>query len=393
MRSRWRFFYGISDSDRKQIKKHRGVGSASDGVTTAGVLVEVFPPESGENLGRITIELPGRHTESEEMAFAVLEDVEHQLLEKAQSFELKLGLRSCEHLAENSQEKRKLGGRRIYAVQSLEFPEKKDFEAVAEIWATPRHSQMTVMGMIPCARLSDYEVSGCILCGVQSGYVNGREHIIPEALYSNPCTFPKGWVCDKCNSYMADQDRHFAHYKPLAAFAINNRIPGKDKRPRKALGAAVEGGVDFSRGFSSSGISQDESGRLQVSPVEKGNFFTLSKFSRAVHWTCFKVLIDRYGKRTSIDRSLAPLREYVRRAKKGDLWPVYSCADLDREDWTADALFEDQGFAHFCELAVFKVKFLVDLRNSGLIESKAAASSENWRAVTDSGYGFRFGDR
>lgn len=71
----------------------------------------------------------------------------------------------------------------------------------------------------------------CLFCKDESGDSRSKEHIVPESLGNIENTLPIGYVCDKCNNYLARKvEKPFFDLYEIKALRFQEDIPNKSGR-------------------------------------------------------------------------------------------------------------------------------------------------------------------
>src|SRR6476659_2147352 len=80
-------------------------------------------------------------------------------------------------------------------------------------------------------------VMRCIFCKLNSESSVSIEHIIPESLGNVEHVLPRGWVCDRCNNYIAREvEKPFLETLYAKSARFEMRVPSKKKRVPPAIG-------------------------------------------------------------------------------------------------------------------------------------------------------------
>ena len=71
----------------------------------------------------------------------------------------------------------------------------------------------------------------CLFCKEDSSSAKSIEHIIPESLGNKTLTFPRRYVCDKCNNYLAREvEKPFLERKDMRLLRFQEEIPSKKNK-------------------------------------------------------------------------------------------------------------------------------------------------------------------
>ena len=71
----------------------------------------------------------------------------------------------------------------------------------------------------------------CLFCKEDSSSAKSIEHIIPESLGNKTLTLPRGYVCDKCNNYLAREvEKPFLEREDMRLLRFQEDIPSKKNK-------------------------------------------------------------------------------------------------------------------------------------------------------------------
>jgi hypothetical protein len=71
----------------------------------------------------------------------------------------------------------------------------------------------------------------CLFCKEDSSSAKSIEHIIPESLGNKTLTLPRGYVCDKCNNYLAREvEKPFLEREDMRLLRFQEEIPSKKNK-------------------------------------------------------------------------------------------------------------------------------------------------------------------
>lgn len=71
----------------------------------------------------------------------------------------------------------------------------------------------------------------CLFCKEDSSNAKSVEHIIPESLGNKTITLPLGYICDKCNNYLArEAEKPFLERMDMRLLRFQESIPSKKNK-------------------------------------------------------------------------------------------------------------------------------------------------------------------
>lgn len=71
----------------------------------------------------------------------------------------------------------------------------------------------------------------CLFCKEDSSSAKSIEHIIPESLGNKTFTLPRGYVCDKCNNYLAREvEKPFLERQDMRLLRFQEDVPSKKNK-------------------------------------------------------------------------------------------------------------------------------------------------------------------
>lgn len=212
----------------------------------------------------------------------------------------------------------------------------------------------------------------CIYCR-KAGSAMGAAHVFPEAVVQNSHTLPLG-VCDKCNNYFSRDIDPVLLTHPIIAYSVQMLgLPGKSGKARQELGGVKRSSdgsyVEFPWVDSHTSTDSTGSKTTHVS-VEASFHFNDSYFSRALHHIAFNALALTQGVEAAMDRKYDHVRQYVRFAKKGVVWP-YGVYSKGLEPIRKTVRIENLPAApgQTVRLVIFQLDLYVDLLNTGKLET------------------------
>lgn len=170
----------------------------------------------------------------------------------------------------------------------------------------------------------------CIYCRAQTTGKEGRAHALPEAIFTNDCVMPPGAQCDGCNSYLKRLDSSLASYSGISLWIQALGLPGKKGRSRQQLGWFQRAPDQAQPTFriQPEGIHHiDTKGQKPIVAVRTPSGWKPSEFHRALHCVAFNVLSFHLSEQQLLDPLFDPVRNYVRRPHRGEVW-AYSVAIL-----------------------------------------------------------------
>ncbi len=185
----------------------------------------------------------------------------------------------------------------------------------------------------------------CIFCKAPSSGSSSREHIIPESLGNKSHVLPRGWVCDRCNNYLARKvEDPFLNsfYGRHARFEMG--IPNKENRvpPITGLHAQSKSAVkvwteesglhigptrkeDGDRLFRSLLTQKSGTLYLPISDLPPPDYVTARFIGKVAMEIMAHRCLDVEGwNQEIVDKpQLDELRNYVRLGRPGFVWPVH----------------------------------------------------------------------
>lgn len=236
----------------------------------------------------------------------------------------------------------------------------------------------------------------CIFCKLNSESSVSIEHIIPESLGNVEHVLPRGWVCDRCNNYIAREvEKPFLETRYAKCARFEMRVPSKKKRVPPAIGFHPQSKTRIA-------LFYDEEGQLCVGADEGENesrwIASLRARERGTLWiphsqapdndyvtarfiakVAFEVLaergieVDGWNDEIVEKKELDEIRHYVRLGKPNLLWPINIRQLYDKEfqfpnggelsyqvlhEWTI--LNTDAG-EFFAVIAIFGVEYSINL--------------------------------
>jgi HNH endonuclease len=202
----------------------------------------------------------------------------------------------------------------------------------------------------------------CIFCKLTSTKSISKEHIVPESLGNIEYILQPGWVCDKCNNYLAcEVEAPFLNswYGRNSRFEM--RVQSKRRKVPPAIGFHAQSrskvdvyvdkeghyGICCAQGkdethFAKS-ISNDTHGTLYIPAANlPSNDYETARFIGKV---ALEVLALRgmdvpgWNNEVVDKKELDELRNYVRKGRPGFVWPINI-----RRIYPADFLFSNEDF-------------------------------------------------
>lgn len=77
----------------------------------------------------------------------------------------------------------------------------------------------------------------CLFCKEDSSSTKSIEHVIPESLGNKTFTLPRGYVCDKCNNYLAREvEKPFLEREDMRLLRFQEEIPSKKNKFPQLVG-------------------------------------------------------------------------------------------------------------------------------------------------------------
>lgn len=77
----------------------------------------------------------------------------------------------------------------------------------------------------------------CLFCKEDSSSAKSIEHVIPESLGNKTFTLPRGYVCDKCNNYLAREiEKPFLERDDMRLLRFQEDIPSKKNKFPQLMG-------------------------------------------------------------------------------------------------------------------------------------------------------------
>lgn len=71
----------------------------------------------------------------------------------------------------------------------------------------------------------------CLFCKEDSSSTKSIEHVIPESLGNKAFTLPRGYICDKCNNYLAREvEKPFLEREDMRLLRFQEEIPSKKNK-------------------------------------------------------------------------------------------------------------------------------------------------------------------
>ena len=239
----------------------------------------------------------------------------------------------------------------------------------------------------------------CIFCKENSDSSASEEHIIPESLGNVDHVLPPGWVCDRCNNYIAREvEKPFLESQYGKLSRATRRVPSKKGRIPPWIGlhprsrTKIEMFYDEDLGWCvGAAQGEDESRWVQsICNRERGSLYMFEpSLPKADHITSrfiakigLEVLASRCLKTQGwndeiVDNSeLDELRRYVRIGSPNKIWPINI-----RQIYAPDFLFTDaqhgsheilhefmifsisneSGEEFYAIVAIFGVEFVINL--------------------------------
>ena len=202
----------------------------------------------------------------------------------------------------------------------------------------------------------------CIFCKLPSTTSRSKEHIIPESLGNIEHILPPGWVCDKCNNYLAREVEALflnSWYGRNSRFEM--RVPSKRKKVPPATGlhaqshSKVDVYVDKEGNYGiccAQGEDETHFAKRVTTDTHGTLYIPAANFpprdyetSRFIGKVALEVLAHRCmdvpgWNDEVVDKSeLNELRDYVRKGRPGFMWPINI-----RRIYPADFLFSDETY-------------------------------------------------
>jgi hypothetical protein len=233
----------------------------------------------------------------------------------------------------------------------------------------------------------------CVFCKANSDASISKEHILPESLGNVDHVLPPGWVCDKCNNYIALKiEKPFLETFYGQASRAMQEIPSKKGRipPRIGFHPKSRTKIEMFRAKDGSGRcvgaseGEDENRWIQsilnMSKGEHGFFwmpdpgmpeanYTTSRFIAKIGFEAlvFRGLKIQGWNDEIVDKlALDELRNYVRIGSTNEVWPISI-----RQIHPPDFLFTDIQHGNHQILHEFMLHFF------------PTASGEEYYAVID----------
>ena len=71
----------------------------------------------------------------------------------------------------------------------------------------------------------------CLFCKEDSSSAKSIEHVIPESLGNKTFTLPRGYICDKCNNYLAREvEKPFLEREDMRLLRFQEEVPSKKNK-------------------------------------------------------------------------------------------------------------------------------------------------------------------
>lgn len=162
----------------------------------------------------------------------------------------------------------------------------------------------------------------CIYCLKDSSSARDKEHVIPEALGCKE-ELPKGYVCDSCNNYFSMMDKTILHNRYIALRVGTEGIPSKKGKPRSQIGQNLYFDVKKRGTFTVKlgPVTITPETRQAVFRLEQDKEFDELLFARGIHKITFNCYAREFGRKEALHPRFNNLRNYIRKADKGELWP------------------------------------------------------------------------
>lgn len=209
----------------------------------------------------------------------------------------------------------------------------------------------------------------CLFCQQSSANSKSVEHIVPESLGNKQFILDKGWVCDKCNNYIAikieqpvlqmpffSQHRHDLDVESKKGkipskkgFLLDDQTSGvtlhkdKNKKERIEIDKMV---VDQ---LLAEGVG-DGIPLITVEFAAPPNDIYVSKLlgKMAIEFWAYKAMINNWDDFSYNQECFNSLKNYVRKGRKDEFWPYTA-----RPIYNSEAGFKD-------DTGYFKVVFTCD---------------------------------
>lgn len=236
----------------------------------------------------------------------------------------------------------------------------------------------------------------CLWCKQHTDDSKSVEHILPESLGNQAYTLPRGWVCDRCNNYLARKiEKPFleSYYGRVARFASG--VPSKKGRIPPLTGIHLQsmlpvevmkdkGDGSLSIGMAKESdepiwirsVTQSQRGTLILPTVtEPPNDRTLARFIAKVGLEVLAgrcIGIDGWNEELVNQTALDEIRRYVRYGTPSNIWPVHM-----RRLYPSEMRFVDGGESfevlhewtvlvttsqeHYAVIAFFGVEYTINL--------------------------------
>lgn len=215
----------------------------------------------------------------------------------------------------------------------------------------------------------------CIFCKQISDSSKSQEHVIPESLGNKDHVLPPGWVCDACNNYLSREvEAPFMNsdYGRQARFDMRvesrrGRIPiGRGFHLPSRTKVDLKFDQDGLTFYASDGEDQDcfvrilhdrKNGSLWI--PQAGDPEECYETSRFIAKVALEVLalhgveIEGWNEEIAGKAELDEIRDYVRRGRRGFVWPVHM-----RRIYPAERRFSDDINPEFQVLHEFDLLFI-----------------------------------
>lgn len=185
----------------------------------------------------------------------------------------------------------------------------------------------------------------CIFCKESSDDQKSWEHIIPESLGNKEHLLPPGWVCDKCNNYLSREvEAPFLNSEYGRRSRFEMAIPSKKGRIPIVTGFHPQSGsfIDFIHdgqniSFCASKTNDEERLIHSLRTHTYGSFYILPAGEPTLSYELARFIgmlaLEAFAARCLnvpgsndeiVDKEeLDELRFYVRRGRKGFIWPIH----------------------------------------------------------------------
>ena len=178
--------------------------------------------------------------------------------------------------------------------------------------------------------IPDVLAGKCIYCRDATDGTERPDHPALQALGTRRMPLPCGAVCDACNDYVKELDRHVCNHNHIATMILSAGIIGSKGRIRRSLHEDQVFSYDLrTRTVTirpNRRVSVERQGsRLAFSDPGPGlGNFDPWKFSRGLHRIALGVLAMSSGCDVALEERFDGVRNYIRRPKgRHEMWRYY----------------------------------------------------------------------